>query len=146
VSIQAGEDVILEAIRWFTTRCDGKDGVHEIMANAIEIPDVEGSEIGPGGGEIVFENDRVRIWDIRLDAGERSKLHTHALDFMLIQLEGDKIAVEPHPETKSEFKEFFEADVIPGATLFVERGGVEWAVNTGKKPWRELCIELKDRD
>ena len=82
MSIQAGEDVILEAIRWFTTRCDSKDGAYETMANAIEIPDVEGSEIGPGGGEIVFENDRVRIWDIRLDAGERSKLHTHALDLI----------------------------------------------------------------
>jgi hypothetical protein len=105
---------------------------------AIEIPDVEGSEIGPGGGEIIFEN--------RLGAGERSKLHTHALDFMLIQLEGDKIAVEPHPETNSKYKDFFEAEVVPGATLYMERGGVEWAVNTGKKPWRELCIELKDAD
>ena len=23
-------------------------------------------------------------------------------------------------------------------------GGVETAVNTGRKPWRELCIEFKD--
>lgn len=114
------------------------------MKAAIEIPEVEGSEIGPGGGEIIFENERVRIWDIRLDPGECSKLHTHALDFMLIQLEGDKVAVEPHPETKSEYKDFLEAEVIPGATLYMKRGGVEWAVNTGKQPWRELCIELKD--
>jgi quercetin dioxygenase-like cupin family protein len=115
-------------------------------SDAIEIPEVEGSEIGPGGGEIVFENERVRVWDIRLGAGERSKLHTHALDYMLIQLEGDKIAVEPHPETKSQYKEFFEAEVVPGATIYMERGGVEWAVNTGRRPWRELCIEFKETD
>ncbi len=36
-----------------------------------------------------------------------------------------------------------EVEVIPGATLYVKRGGVGWAVNTGKQPWRELCIELK---
>ena len=63
---------------------------------------------------------------------------------MLIQLEGDRIAVEPHPETQSEYKEFFEADVVPGAVLYMKRGGVETAVNTGQKPWRELCIEFKD--
>lgn len=116
------------------------------MGKSIEIPEVEGSELGPGGGDLVFENERIKVWDIRLGAGERSKLHTHALDYMLIQLEGDRIAVEPHPETASEYQEFFEAEVVPGAITYMERGGVEWAVNTGTKPWRELCIEFKDGD
>ena len=111
------------------------------MSNAV--PEVEGSENGPGGGTILFENDRVRVTELTLGAGERSKLHTHALDYMLIQIEGDKIAVEPHPQTGGEYKEFFEADVVPGAFVFLEKGGVETAVNTGKKPWREICIELK---
>ena len=111
-----------------------------------KVPEVEGSEYGPGGGEVIFENERVRITDMRLEPGERSRLHTHALDYMLIQIEGDKVAVDPHPETQGENTEFFEADVIPGATIFLERGGVEWAVNTGEKPWREICIELKDPD
>ena len=115
------------------------------MSSAIEIPDVEGSEIGPGGGDLIFENERVKVWDIRLGPGERSKLHTHDLDYILIQIEGDRIAVEPHPETNGEYKEYFETEVIPGATIYMLRGGVEWAVNTGKKPWRELCIELKDK-
>lgn len=111
---------------------------------AREVPQVEGSEKGPGGGTLIFENDRVRVWDMRLGAGERSKLHTHALDYMLIQLEGDKIAVEPHAETSGAYTEYFEADVVPGAFVYLERGGVETAVNTGRKPWRELCIEFKD--
>ena len=109
-----------------------------------KVPEVEGSEYGPGGGEVIFENERVRITDMRLAPGERSRLHTHALDYMLIQIEGDRIAVDPHPETAGENDVFFEAEVIPGATIYLERGGVEWAVNTGEKPWREICIELKD--
>ena len=109
-----------------------------------EIPQVEGSVEGPGGGEVIFENERVRITDRRLGPGERSALHTHMLDYMLIQIEGDRIAVEPHPETAGENDAYLEADVVPGATLFLERGGVETAVNVGKKPWREICIELKD--
>ncbi len=109
-----------------------------------QIPEVEGSAYGPGGGELVFENERVRIWDFRLGPGERSALHTHDLDTLLIQIEGDRIAVEPHPETRGEYSEYLAADVVPGAALFVEKGGVETAVNVGKKPWREICIELKD--
>ncbi len=107
------------------------------------IPEVEGSEYGPGGGKIIFENERVRVTEVGLAAGKRSKLHTHDLDYMLIQIEGDKIAVEPHPETAGEYKEFFEVDVEPGAFVFMQKGGVETAVNTGKKKWREICIELK---
>ena len=107
------------------------------------VPEVEGSEYGPGGGTIIFENDRVRVTELALGPGGRSKLHTHPVDYMLVQIEGDKIAVEPHPETAGEYKEFFETDVVPGAFVFLEKGGVETAVNTGKKPWREICIELK---
>ena len=108
------------------------------------IPKVEGSVEGPGGGDIIFENERVRITEMRLAPGERSALHTHTLDYMLIQVEGDRIAVEPHPETAGANDVYLEADVVPGATIFLERGGVETAVNVGKQPWREICIELKD--
>ena len=58
------------------------------------IPEVEGSEYGPGGGTVLFENDRVRVTEMKLEPGGRSKLHTHDLDYMLVQIEGDKIAVE----------------------------------------------------
>ena len=107
------------------------------------VPNVEGSEYGPGGGVILFENDRVRVTEVALEPGQRSKLHTHALDYMLIQIEGDRIAVEPHEKTGGAYTSFFEADVVPGAFAFLEKGGVETAVNTGKQPWREICIELK---
>lgn len=113
------------------------------MGEERTVPVVEGSEYGPGGGEILFENERVRVWEMKLGPGERSKLHTHDLDYMLVQIEGDKIAVDPHPETQGSNTVFFETDVIPGATVYLEKGGVEWAVNTGKEPWREICIEFK---
>ena len=114
------------------------------MTQARTIPEVEGAEFGPGGGTLLFENDRVRIWEMRLAPGERSRLHTHDRDYILVQVEGDRIAAEPHPATQGAVREFLEVDVVPGATVYLERGGVEWAVNTGGRPWREICIELKD--
>ncbi len=52
---------------------------------------IEGAEIGPGGGQIIFENDRVRVWELRLEPGERSDLHHHTADYLMVQLEGDEI-------------------------------------------------------
>jgi quercetin dioxygenase-like cupin family protein len=104
---------------------------------------IEGAETGPGGGKIIFENDRVRIWDIGLPPGGRSALHTHLLDYVLVQAEGDEICTEPHPDTEGEYNRRMTMEVQPGDTVFIEKGGTETAVNTGKQPWREICIELK---
>ena len=100
--------------------------------------------LGPIGTEVVFENDRVRIWEMRLAPGERSAIHRHDLDYMLVLLEGDRIAAEPEPDTEGSFNEYLEADVVPGAVVYIERGGVETAVNVGNEPYREVIIELKD--
>ena len=101
-------------------------------------------ELGPVATEVVFENDRVRIWEMRLAPGERSAVHKHDLDYMLVLLEGDRIAADPEPDTGGAFNQYFEADVVPGSVVYIERGGIETAVNIGEKPYREILIELKD--
>jgi hypothetical protein len=104
----------------------------------------EERELGPVATEVVFENDRVRIWEMRLAPGERSAVHRHDLDYMLVLLEGDHIAADPEPDTGGAFNQYFEADVVPGSVVYIERGGIETAVNIGEKPYREILIELKD--
>ena len=101
-------------------------------------------ELGPVATEVVFENDRVRIWEMRLAPGERSAIHKHDLDYMLVLLEGDRIAADPEPDTGGAFNQYFEADVVPGSVVYIERGGIETAVNIGEQPYREILIELKD--
>jgi predicted metal-dependent enzyme (double-stranded beta helix superfamily) len=58
------------------------------------IATIEGSKPGPGGGKLIFENDRVKIWDIGLGPGQKTALHTHLLDYVLVQIEGDEICIE----------------------------------------------------
>ena len=48
--------------------------------------------LGPIGTEVVFENDRVRIWNLRLAPGERSAVHRHESDYVLVQISGGRIA------------------------------------------------------
>jgi len=100
--------------------------------------------LGDVGSRLLFENDRVRAWELRLAPGEESAVHRHDFDHVLIQLTGDRIAVVPEPDTGGPYKDYLEAEVIPGMTVFVKRGGVETARNVGGQPYREIIIELKD--
>jgi quercetin dioxygenase-like cupin family protein len=100
--------------------------------------------LGDIGTEVIFENDRVRIWRLHLEPGQRSDVHRHDLDYILVLLNGDRIAAEPEPDTDGPVTERLEADVVTGATVYLGRGGVETAVNVGAEPYDEIIIELKD--
>ena len=100
--------------------------------------------LGPMGDKVIFENDRVRIWELVIPPGGDSNCHVHDLDYVLVQLGGDRVAAVPEPDTKSPYNEYMEADVVPGQVLYIERGGIEIARNVGEVPYSEIIIELKD--
>ena len=100
--------------------------------------------LGGVGTRLLFENERVKAWELRLAPGEDSPPHRHELDHLLIQLSGDRVAVIPEPDTEGPYQDYLEAEVSPGMTVFVRRGGVETARNIGREPYREIIIELKD--
>jgi hypothetical protein len=97
---------------------------------------------GGVGSKVVFENDRVRVWELTLQPGEDGPVHRHDHDHLLIQIAGDRVAVVPEPDTKSRFTEYLEVDVNPGQVAFVRSGGVEVARNVGSRPYREIIVEL----
>jgi hypothetical protein len=92
---------------------------------------------------ILFENDRVRVWEMRLAPGARSATHRHDLDYVLVQVDGDRIAAQFEPDTAGALKGYVEGTVEPGKTRFIARGGIETAINVGARTYREILIELK---
>jgi hypothetical protein len=100
--------------------------------------------IGDVATQVIFENEKVRIWEMRLAPGEKGPVHRHDLDYILVLLEGDKIRSISEPDTRGPYPGITEANVVPGMTIYVEKGGVETAENHGKKPYREILIELKE--
>ena len=68
-----------------------------------------------------------------LAPGERSDVHRHDLDYLLVFLAGDRIRVEPEPDTAGPYADALEFDVPVGRAVFVERGGVETAINAGTR-------------
>ena len=93
---------------------------------------------------LLMENDRVKIWEMDLAPGEESAVHEHTMDYILVLLEGDRIAGVPEPDSAGPYNEYIEAEVEPGNYYFIERGGIETARNIGQKRYREIAIELKD--
>jgi hypothetical protein len=96
------------------------------------------------GTKLLFENAKVKIWELRLQPGERTPMHQHELDYVVVQVHGDRVAVDPDPNTKSVYKTYQEEQVQSGFNLFVEKGGIEVALNPGKEEYLEILVELKE--
>jgi beta-alanine degradation protein BauB len=94
--------------------------------------------LGGVGTSVIMENDRVKIWEMDLAPGEESAEHRHDRDYILVILDGDRIA-----GICTDGRDDIYADVTPGLTVFVPKGGTEIARNVGAKRYREVLIELK---
>jgi hypothetical protein len=101
-------------------------------------------KLGEIANRLLFENERVRIWEMRMPPGEIGPPHRHDLDHILVQISGDRMAVVPEPDSQGPYREYLEADVVPGQFFYVTRGGLERAKNVGKQAYHEILIELKD--
>lgn len=99
--------------------------------------------MGAIGNRILHEDDKVRIWDVDLAPGEQTDVHEHLHDYILVVIEGDRIAGVPHVSATGEFANYIEVDTKPGDFFMVPKGGVEIARNVGKTRYHELVIELK---
>jgi predicted metal-dependent enzyme (double-stranded beta helix superfamily) len=100
--------------------------------------------LGDVATKLLFENEKVRVWEMRLAPGEESAIHRHDLDYLLVQISGDKITGLPEPDTQGAFAEPIEGSVSPGLAVFVRKGGIETAKNTGEQPYHEILVELKE--
>ncbi len=96
------------------------------------------------GDRLLYENDRVRVWELSLEPGQESHSHQHPHDYLMICIEGDKVAGKAEPGQDLPYDDFIDIPTEPGHTLFVKGGTVETAVNTGTKPYRNILVELKD--
>lgn len=102
-------------------------------------------ELGGVGTKVLFENEYVRVWEMDLAPGEAGAVHRHDHDYILVILDGDRIAAAPEPDTGGEVTEYFEADVVIPSIVEMKKGGIETAKNVGTKRYYELLIELKQQ-
>jgi len=102
----------------------------------------KGDPIGNVGDRILFEDDDVRIWEMRLAPGEASDLHRHDHNYYLVIFSGDIVA-GVMPEAGPMGDAFIGKIPEKGNTVGVPKGNTEWAFNLGKETYYEILIELK---
>ena len=103
------------------------------------------AEIGPIGDRVLYEDLHLRVWEMVLEPGERSPLHHHDHDYVVVVVEGDHVTVEPaegNADTPDSGPK--SARVAPGQSVFLRKGATEVAINSGVLRYRDIQIELLD--
>lgn len=91
------------------------------------------------GTKLLFENDRVRVWELVLKPGEASPRHVHESDYVFVHLTKSKLALmqEGEPEETSEEPAGFVQYTDVGS-------GIRHAIkNVGDTEHREILVEFK---
>jgi len=101
--------------------------------------------LGDVGTKLLHDDQRVRIWEVDLKPGEATAPHRHEHDYILIIVEGDRIAAVPHVSATGPSASYIEAQIEPGSYVVMKKGGTEAAVNVGSTRYFEYLIELKDQ-
>jgi predicted metal-dependent enzyme (double-stranded beta helix superfamily) len=97
---------------------------------------------GPIGSRVLYEDDRVRIWDMTLEPGTDSGRHEHRNPYVIVMVEGDRVGLREHVALDGGIDQYREADVVVGTAISLPAGGVETAVNVGAVRYRDIQIEL----
>ena len=95
-------------------------------------------KLGDVATKLLFENERVRVWEMDLAPGESSDFHEHELPYLICVREGDTV------DADFENGKSISIPVKPGQIFYVEPGSRETAVNRSQTRFREFLIELKD--
>lgn len=93
--------------------------------------------LGPVGQSVIFENDLVRVWHIRLEPGESQPMHRHDLPYLVIAIEGGKNVIETAAGEK------IGVDEPAGGVVFRDPGATHTLTNVGDTTYLARLTELK---
>jgi hypothetical protein len=110
------------------------------MTESLSTPATDSADNPGDPGTLLFENDRVRVWELVMQPGEVCNWHHHHDDHLLIVVDGCDVASENADGTTSAFP------IPDNQILFVGKASQsEVARNASPdRVLRELIIDLKD--
>src|SRR5207237_719150 len=94
---------------------------------------------GPVAQRILFENDRVRVWEIVLEPGEELAVHTHELDYVVVNIETSQMEAREHTG------QLRQVEPLAGDVSWTSPAGGQThsLLNKGKTRYVNRLIELK---
>jgi quercetin dioxygenase-like cupin family protein len=99
----------------------------------------EGTELGPIGDKIVFENDQIRVWHVALEPGVHQPWHRHDLPYLIVALADGTVEIRFDDGTVR------RGDDKIGLTRWRDAGEVHELHNVGGTRFENLVIEVKQK-
>jgi beta-alanine degradation protein BauB len=91
------------------------------------------------GTELLFENDRVRVWDMTLEPGQSSELHRHLSDYVFAYVTPTLLESRTpgeEPKTLSLDDGYVQFNVVG------TEGMTHQVTNVGDRTHRQILVEL----
>ena len=92
------------------------------------------------GTQLLFENGRVRVWEIRLEPGERAPFHRHEHPYFYVCVQPSRV------RTRFPNGVFAEGDEDEGGVAFMDHSSAEPGIhdleNAGSTTLRYVTVEL----
>ena len=92
------------------------------------------------GTKLLFENERVRVWDLRLAPGESTGLHRHTTDYLYVVIGGGRLEPVDADGEKRPAETMDDGEV---RFRNIDAEDIHEAINIGERPWRNIVVELK---
>jgi hypothetical protein len=96
-----------------------------------------GLELGPIGNRVIFENDRVRVWELAVEPGKSKGLHRHDLPYVIVPLTAGPIEIE------SIDGKVVRPNEKVGEAIWRDAGEIHDLRNMGDTTYRNVLVEIK---
>ena len=94
------------------------------------------------GSKLLFENDRVRVWDLQMAPGESTGLHAHHCSYFYVVIGDGELEAR-----NADGSLLHRGTMQDGEVHYREIDGepaVHEAWNVGQQTWRNIIVELKE--
>jgi beta-alanine degradation protein BauB len=88
------------------------------------------------GSKLIFENERVKIWEFTLAPGEQIDAHKHDHDYFFYPIEGGTLEVTRAAGVT-------RATLEAGKVYYRDKGDTHAAKNVSDTRYHEILVELK---
>ena len=105
------------------------------------------------GSKVVFEDNKVKVWEFNLEPGEQTPLHTHEMDYVFYVIDGAPLEVFDADDNNLGTLDLTSGEVVPirieGDELVMIKDEskrvpvTHSARNAGPNRYREILIETK---
>lgn len=105
------------------------------------------------GSNVVFEDEKIKVWEFNLEPGEQTPVHTHEMDYIFYVIKGTTLEVFDKDNQFLSSIDVADGDVVPlrleGDELVVIGNesqripATHSARNGGANQYREILIETK---